>query len=129
MRHFKKHSKTGQKKGVVLGASQNEILNLDSSSRMRPQMWTQTQNWIDTLDASLLYLLTEENTLGNNVNGSFTNLAWVRIVSKFNSRNNMNMSKDQIKSQLKVLKKSFILYNSLANKSGWGWGFIQNIGT
>ncbi len=127
MHPFKKHSKSIQKKGVVFEASPNEIGNLDDSNRMRPQTQTRTQTWTDNLDASLLCLLTEKHTLGNNVNGSFTNLALIRIVFEFNFKNNMNLTKDQIKKRLKVLKRCFIFNNCLANKSSQGQDYIHNI--
>nr|CAD1844366.1 unnamed protein product [Ananas comosus var. bracteatus] len=125
----KKPSKSAHKKGVVFETTQMKNLHVEDSSRLHNQSWKRTPNWTDNMDATMLSLLTEEHALGNYTNGSFTNVAWIRIITDFNSRINMNLTREQIKNRHKVLKRMFMLYNCLANKSGWGWDYVQNIPT
>nr|CAD1836389.1 unnamed protein product [Ananas comosus var. bracteatus] len=127
MSPVKKSSTLVHKKGVVFESTPTENLQIDGSSRLHNQTWKQTPNWTHSLDASMLSWLIEENVLGNYINRSFTNVAWTRIIIDFNCRNNMNLTKEQIKNRLKVLKKTFYVYNCLANKSGWGWDYVHNI--
>nr|CAD1839494.1 unnamed protein product [Ananas comosus var. bracteatus] len=114
-----------------MGVDKNPIPSGDreGSGRVRNQIWTRTANWTEHLDSILLSIMMEEHTLGNYVNGSFTQVAWVRIISSFNSKSNQNLSKNQIKNRLKVLKRLYLTYYTLAHKSGWGWDCVNNIPT
>nr|CAD1830010.1 unnamed protein product [Ananas comosus var. bracteatus] len=118
-------SKFAHKKGVVFETTLMENLHVEGSSRLHNQSWKRTPNWTESMNATMLSLLTKEHALGNYTNGSFTNIAWIRIITDFNSRTNMNLTREQIKNRLKVLKRMFYL----ANKSGWGWDYVQNIPT
>ncbi len=129
MHPSKKASKSAHTSRADLENPQANIVVNEGGSRSRAQAWTRTQNWSELIDSCLLSLLTEERTLGNNVNGTFTNLALVRIVSEFISRNNISLTKDQVKNRLKVMNRSFTLYHCLVNKSGWGWDYVLNIPT
>nr|CAD1818405.1 unnamed protein product [Ananas comosus var. bracteatus] len=40
-----------------------------------------------------------------------------------------NLSKNQTKNRLKVLKRLYLTYHTLANKSGSGWDYVNNIST
>ncbi|XP_020081690.1 uncharacterized protein LOC109705367, partial [Ananas comosus] len=81
------------------------------------------------MDSAMLNLMTEEHTLGNFVNGSFTPLAWNRMVHDFNQRTNLSFTKVHLQNRLKVLKRQYLTYQTLANKSGWGWDCTRNIPT
>nr|CAD1829360.1 unnamed protein product [Ananas comosus var. bracteatus] len=98
-------------------ASQNKFLNLRSG------------NWTEVMDSAMLNLITEEHVLGNFVNGSFTPLSWIRIVHDFNARTKVNFAKSHLQNRLKVLKRQFVMYQTLASKSGWGWDYDRNIST
>ncbi|XP_020111097.1 uncharacterized protein LOC109726079 [Ananas comosus] len=124
MRPFKKVSKSKQKQHGLADESP-----IEASGGIRIDTRTRSQNWSNILDAQLLGLMRDEHTFGNCVNGSFTPIAWKRMVNDFNSRNNMNLTKTQLKNRFKVLKKIFNLYHSLANKSGWGWNSDLHIPT
>nr|CAD1823000.1 unnamed protein product [Ananas comosus var. bracteatus] len=124
MRPFKKVSKSKHKQGGLADDSPNE-----ASGGIRNDTRTRSQNWSNILDVQLLGLMRDEHTFGNCVNGSFTPIAWKRMVNDFNSRNNLNLTKQQLKNRFKVLKKIFNLYHSLANKSGWGWNNDLHIPT
>lgn len=77
----------------------------------------------------MLNLMTKEHVLKNFVNASFTPLAWTRIVHDFNERTKVNFLKSHLQNRLKVLKRQFVMYKTLANKSGWGWDYDRNIPT
>ncbi|XP_020107348.1 uncharacterized protein LOC109723411 [Ananas comosus] len=124
MRPFKKVSKSKQKQSGLADNSPNE-----ASGGIRIDTRTRSQNWSNMLDEQLLGLMRDEHTFGNCVNGSFIPIAWKRMVNDFNSRNNLNLTKAQLKNRFKVLKKTFNLYHSLANKSGWGWNSDLHIPT
>lgn len=81
------------------------------------------------MDSAMLNLITEEHVLGNFVNGSFTPLSWIRIVHDFNARTKVNFAKSHLQNRLKVLKRQFVMYQTLASKSGWGWDYDRNIST
>lgn len=126
---LKKPSKSAHKNTVAFQSTPMQNVHVEGSSRLPNQSWKRTPNWTDSMDATMLSLLTEEHALGNYTNGSFTNVAWIRIITDFNNRINMTLTREQIKNRLKVLKRMFMLYNCLANKSGWGWDTIKNIPT
>nr|CAD1843504.1 unnamed protein product [Ananas comosus var. bracteatus] len=84
-------------------------------------------NWTEVMGSAILNLMTEEHVLDNFVNGSSTSLAWTRIVHDFNARTKVNFAKSHLQNRLKVLKWQFIIYQTLANKSGWGWDYDRNI--
>lgn len=86
-------------------------------------------NWTEVMDSAMLNVMTEEYTLGSFVNGSFTPLAWIRIVRDFNERTKLGFNKVHLQNRLKVLKKQYLVYQTLANKSGWGWDYTLNIPT
>ncbi|XP_019703055.1 L10-interacting MYB domain-containing protein [Elaeis guineensis] len=86
-----------------------------------------TSNWTNGLDETMLRILKQEYTLGNYVGGQFTNDAWTQIVATFNLQTGLTYTKAHIKNRLKVLKKSFLLYHTLATKSGWGWDPDRNM--
>lgn len=91
-----------------------------------------TSNWTNALDETMLRILKQEYllgnyVLGNYVGGQFTNDAWTQIVSTFNLQTGLTYTKAHIKNRLKVLKKSFSLYHTLATKSGWGWDPDRNM--
>ncbi|XP_019703024.1 uncharacterized protein [Elaeis guineensis] len=86
-----------------------------------------TSNWTNALDETMLRILKQEYMLGNYVAGQFTNDAWTQIVSAFNLQTGLTYTKAHIKNRLKVLKKSFSLYHTLATKSGWGWDPDRNM--
>nr|CAD1822875.1 unnamed protein product [Ananas comosus var. bracteatus] len=103
--------------------------DVEGSSRRANQIRTRTANWTDHVDSILLSILMEEHALGNYVGGSFTRVAWVRIVQDFNSQTGQNLTKQHISNRLKVLKRLYMLYDKLANLSGWGWDTVNNIPT
>lgn len=37
--------------------------------------------------------------------------------------------KNHLQNRLKVLKHQFVMYQTLANKSGWGWDYERHIPT
>nr|CAD1837253.1 unnamed protein product [Ananas comosus var. bracteatus] len=92
-------------------------------------MRTRTANWTDHIDSILLSILMEDHALENYVGGSFTRVAWIRIVEGFNTQIGQNLSKKHISNRLKVLKGLYMLYDKLANLSGWGWDSVNNIPT
>lgn len=113
MRPFKKIFKSIFKKN---GRSNNNAIQnqeIEGGNRIRIQSWTHTANWTDNLDAILLSLMTEEHTLGNSVNGSFINLASIRIIRDFNFKTNMNLTKKQIKNRIKVLKRTHMTWEAI----------------
>lgn len=81
------------------------------------------------MDFAMLNLMTEEHVLGNFINGSFTTLAWSRIIHDFNNRTKLCFMKNHLQNWLKVLKRQFVMYQTLANKSGWGWDYERHIPT
>ncbi len=81
------------------------------------------------MDLAMLNLMMEEHVLGNFVNRSFTPLAWNRIVHDFNERTKMSFLKNHLQNRLKVLKRQFVVYQTLANKGGWEWDYDYSITT
>ncbi|XP_020085450.1 uncharacterized protein LOC109708214 [Ananas comosus] len=103
--------------------------DVEGSSRRANQIRSRTANWTDHVDSILLSILMEEHALGNYVGGSFTRVAWVRIVQGFNSQTGQNLTKQHISNRLKVLKRLYMLYDKLTNLSGLGWDTVNNIPT
>nr|CAD1835401.1 unnamed protein product [Ananas comosus var. bracteatus] len=95
--------------------------DVEGSSRRANQIRSRTANWTDHVDSILLSILMEEHALGNYVGGSFTRVAWVRIVQDFNSQTGQNLTKQHISNRLKAnpayakcRDKPFPAYNSIA---------------
>lgn len=61
-------------------------------------------NWTEVMDLAMLNLIIEEHVLDNFINGSFTILAWSRVVHDFNQRTKLNFTKSYSQNRLKVLK-------------------------
>lgn len=80
------------------------------------------------MDAVMLSFMTEEHALGYFVNESesFTPLAWTRIIYDFNEKIKLDFNKNRLKNQLKVLKRTFLNYQTLACRSGSGWDYVNN---
>lgn len=76
------------------------------------------ENWTEVMDSAMLNLMTEKHVLSNFINESFTTLVWSRIVHNFNKRTKLNFIKSHLQNRLKVLKRQFVMYQTLANKSG-----------
>lgn len=106
-----------------MGNSYYETLGRDgNTSRAR------TANWTDGMDAVMLSFMTEEHALGNFVNESesSTPLASTRIIHDFNEKIKLDFNKNRLKNQLKVLKRTYLNYQTLACPSGSGWDYVNN---
>lgn len=55
-----------------------------------------SENWTEVIDSVMLNLMTEEHVLVNFINGSFTTLAWSRIVHDFNKQTKLNFIKSHL---------------------------------
>ena len=96
-----------------------------------------TPNWTDTLDLVMLVLMRQVNDEENYQNGTFSKDIWRRMTMAFNQQTNKNFNQQtnknftytNLKNRLKVLKKNFNLYYTLANRSGWGWDTVLKVPT
>nr|CAD1842663.1 unnamed protein product [Ananas comosus var. bracteatus] len=113
----------------VIDITSTESQSIESHGAETSKTRVRSGNWMEVMDSTMLNLITEEHVLGNFVNGSFTPLSWIRIVHDFNERTKVNFAKSYLQNRLKVLKRQFVMYQTLANKSGWGWDYDRNIPT
>nr|CAD1818510.1 unnamed protein product [Ananas comosus var. bracteatus] len=113
----------------IIEIASTESQSIESHGHETSKTKVRSENWTEVMDSTMLNLMTEEHVLGNFVNGSFTTLAWTRIVHDFNARSKVNFGKNHLQNGFKVLKRQFIMYQMLANKSGLGWDYDRNIPT
>nr|CAD1821536.1 unnamed protein product [Ananas comosus var. bracteatus] len=97
--------------------------DVEGSSRRPNQIRSRTANWTDHVDSILLSLLMEEHALRNYVEGSFTRVAWIRIVQGWDIVNNLHTAGDATEwdaiiaanpAYAKCRDKPFPAYNSIA---------------
>ncbi|XP_020088015.1 uncharacterized protein LOC109710013 [Ananas comosus] len=122
-------NRTVNKNYNVIDITSTESQSIESHGAETSKTRVRSGNWTEVMDSAMLNLMTEEHVLGNFVNGSFTPLSWIRIVHDFNARTKVNFAKSHLQNRLKVLKRQFVMYQTLANKSGWGWDYDRNIPT
>ena len=57
----------------------------------------------------------------NSLKAGFKAQAWTQILNAFNIANQVQYNKNQLSSKFSNLKKEFSTFESLKNKSGFGW--------
>lgn len=118
-----------KKYSASIDVASNDTQSIESPFQESSKTRVRSGNWTEVMDSAMLNMMTEEHVLGNFINGSFTTLAWTRIVTNFNTRTKLSFMKTHLQNRLKVLKRQFIMYQTLANKSGWGWDYERHIPT
>nr|CAD1823078.1 unnamed protein product [Ananas comosus var. bracteatus] len=116
-------------KGLFIDVPSTDSQSLYGPMQESIKTRVRSGNWTEIMDSAMLNVMIEEHTLGNFVNGSFTPLAWIRMIRDFNEKTKLGFNKVHLQNRLKVLKRQYLMYHTLANKSGWGWDCTQNIPT
>ena len=80
--------------------------------------WT-TERTTSLLDFCYNEMIENPGSRGDN--SGFKAQAWTQILNAFNETNHLQYTKNQLSSKFSDLKKEFSIFESLKNKSGFGW--------
>ncbi|RZC70870.1 hypothetical protein C5167_034557 [Papaver somniferum] len=85
--------------------------------------------WTPPMDQLFIELMVEQVVGKQLLDGQFSKIAWVSIVTKFKESFGPSFNKEVLKNRMKTLKKNFNVVSSLRGQSGFGWNDEKEIVT